>query len=81
MSVEWSLKDKIYPKYLQGKATNNKYPDDYFYKYKDIENLRQKLIEDINEISVLWRGTGKIENQRMKSIFKRIINKRFGVEK
>lgn len=73
MSDDWSLKDKKVTTW----ETNNVNDMWYTYKDTDIETLRKKLIDDIEQIC---RDEKYEELGHMDYSLKRIINKRFGIE-
>lgn len=82
MSDDWSLKGKeikaiddvsLYPQWSPVKT---------FYSKEDIETLRQKLIEDIQQYFDKLSEEYKEDFGYISSeIIEKIINKRFGVEK
>lgn len=71
MKDNWSLKGKAdYAGHFERM--------EIVFHYKDIEVLRQKLIEDFKKIEKDWE---EAEGVNPNILFEKIINKRFGVEK
>ena len=75
MEDNWNLKDKKQSTYniFLDKVNRVYNKRDYHYESKDIDMLRRKLIEDINN-NTKWALLTRLEMIKQ-------INKRFGVEK
>ena len=83
MSDDWSLKyKKLEPEYDDDGIVWLSVPFECegYFKSKDIDTLREKLIEDITGYVTVELHHDKSLNSHMNYVIKEIINKRFGIE-